>query len=159
MHLPDITIVNDPYTMYCLRAEDLNLASALNDVSPETKEQLVRIAEGVVASILNWPADVDGHRFIARASYREELTFSRDRRHWQLGRRPANVTSITLDDMLLEPEEVTIHKSTGVIYPSLGGVWPAGARAIDPHRTRDRRQQQRHRFQASCVGHLQFGDP
>ncbi len=126
--LADIEITDDPYTSDSLTAADLTRAPALQGLGPDTLNQLARIGEGVVEAILNAPADIEGNRHIARASYRETVIFARDRQHYTLGRSPVNLTAVTLDgvDIL---DKVSLHPSTGLIS-STGGVWPCGARAV-----------------------------
>ena len=129
MSLADVEIIADPYTSYILTETELKMASALKEVGAETLFQLARIGEGVVEAILNAPQDPYGNRHLARASYRETITFDRDRQHHTLGRAPVTLTSVTLDGMDLEFDELSLHPSTGLISPK-SGVWPCGAKAV-----------------------------
>jgi hypothetical protein len=125
--LADITIIDAPYTLFLLRDADLALMQSLASAPAETRTDLARLGEGVVESILNHPLDTEGRRFIARASYRETVTFDRDRQLWRLGRSPVTVTSVTLDGLDILDDTI-VGAATGVIRPPNGGVWPCGAR-------------------------------
>lgn len=129
MPLADVEITDDPYTTYMLTDTELKAAAALKGLGTETLFQLARIGEGVVEAILNAPQDVDGNRHLARASYRETITFDRDRQHYTLARPPVTLTAVTLDGMDLEFDELSLHPSTGLISPK-SGIWPCGAKAV-----------------------------
>lgn len=129
MQLADIQIIDDPYTSYILddaASLDASPILAAASLSPTARFDLARIGDGVVESILNFPADIDGHRFIARARYRETLTFERDLAIWRLGRAPVSIVSATLDGAAIDPGDLVVHGATGVIRPT-SGWWPAGA--------------------------------
>lgn len=127
--LADIEIINDPYTLFLLKDSDLLQMQSLAAAPTATRIDLARLGEGVVESILNFPGDTEGGRHIARASYRETVTFDRERQHWRLGRSPVTVTSVTLDGAELDLGDVIIHGSTGVLRLA-SGPWASGTRLV-----------------------------
>ncbi|MEZ5894268.1 MAG: hypothetical protein R3C58_14135 [Parvularculaceae bacterium] len=126
MQLADIKIIDDPYTTFILAAASLNLAPALAGLTAEARAHLARLADGVVESVLNFPADIEGHRFIARAQWRETLTFERDYASWRLGRAPVSIVAATLDGTPIDPAELIVQGASGTIRLA-AGCWPAGA--------------------------------
>lgn len=129
MSLPDIEITDDPYTTLMLTRNDLQKAESLAGLGDTLLDDLARIGEGVAETILNNPQDVNGHRYIARATYRETVRFDRNVQHWRLGRAPATLTQLTLNGDPVSLDEVSVHAASGVVS-CLGWFFAWGDRAV-----------------------------
>lgn len=126
---PGDLVMLDESTSYILRLDDLATAPALAELPESAQRELRDLAEGVVQSILNFPADVEGHRYIARARWRECFLIERALRGIQLARSPATLLSVELDGESVPPADVVIHRARGVIELRRG-FWPAGGELI-----------------------------
>lgn len=130
MELADIELLDDPYTLHLIEPPTLDLARPLADLTADQKYHLCRLAEGVVESVINLPEDIDtSQRRIARARWREQVTFQNNRPTWRLGRSPVSIVAVTLDGDPVPLDDLRVQRATGVIMPPLGG-WCAGERLI-----------------------------
>lgn len=119
----------DESTTFIIRPSDLEAVPALSFLGEPVRAELRDVAEGVVQSILNFPSDLSGHRYIARAEFRESLELERDMRVVRLGRSPATVVSVALDGENLPLDEVVERRAMGVIAWR-AGFWPAHAELV-----------------------------
>lgn len=125
--LSDIELIDDPYTMFLITEQTLNLAPALAYLPAETRQHLARLADGVVESILSFPFCLDGFRNVARARWRETTPrLDRDFASWRLGRSPALIASATLDGAAIDPAELIVQGATGTVRLA-SGCFPAGS--------------------------------